>query len=534
MQEFDLKGQGIDIVKDNVEKLKQLFPEVVTEGKIDFDKLKAVLGNYVEKNDETYSFTWRGKRDAFVQSQTPSAATLSPCIEESKNWDTTQNLYIEGDNLEVLKLLQKGFRGRIKMIYIDPPYNTGKEFIYTDKWSHPIKEYKNTQEKTDEEGSNASLEAYDEGGRHSNWLNMMYPRLRLARNLLSDDGVIFISIDDNELGNLIKLGNEVFGEDNFVTVFIWEKKKKPSFLHKNVGKLSDYIVCYTKNSNCTFPFSLETTTEGKKYPLNNAGNTLSVITFPPNTVSFNMDDQVIKPQDMSEGNIKTRLLNELVIANGKNANEFSLEGEWRYSQNKIDRIIKNNEKIVISKIPFRPNHIKAGGKIKKMKNILSPVHYEMETNEDATSQIIELFGFNIFDNPKPVKLIYSLVKAISYSDKDAVILDFFSGSATTAHAVMKLNADDGGKRKFIMVQIPEAINKNLEAYKKGFINIADIGKERIRRAGEKIKAELGERYALYQQNQNSTLKKNEVPPMKPDDLDIGFKVFKLTGSNSNE
>jgi len=454
VRELEINSKGSDIVKENVKKLKQLFPEIVTEGKIDFEKLKAVLGEYVEKSCESYSFTWPGKSDAFRESQTPSSSTLKPFIGESKNFDTTQNLYIEGDNLEVLKLLQKSFTGRIKMIYIDPPYNTGKEFIYTDKWSDPTKEYKRTEE-INKESSDTDPGANDEGGRHSNWLNMMYPRLRLARNLLTEDGVIFISIDDKELANLMKLCNEIFGEDNFVTLFIWEKKKKPSFLHKNVGKLTEYIVCYTKNSDSTFPFSLETTAEGKKYPLNNAGNTLSVITFPPETVSFNMDDQVVKPQDMSEGNIKTRLLNELVIVNGKNCNEFSLEGEWRYCQSKINEIIKNNEKIVISKIPFRPNHVKAGGEIKKMKNIFSPVHYEMETNEDATSQIIELFGFNVFDNPKPVKLIYSLVKAITYADKKAIILDFFSGSGTTAHAVMQLNADDGGKRKFIMVQLPE-------------------------------------------------------------------------------
>lgn len=512
MQEIQLNGRSPDIAQENAEKLKQLFPEVVSEGRIDFKKLRVLLGDYIENGDEYYCFTWRGKSAAFRESMAPSAATLRPCIDESKDWEKTQNLYIEGDNLEVLKLLQKSYAGKIKMIYIDPPYNTGKEFIYTDKWRDRTKDCKKAGGKNDAERGITASETDDEGGKHSNWLNMMYPRLILARNLLTDDGVIFISIDDKELANLIKLGNEVFGENNFVTVFVWEKKKKPSFLHKNVGKLTEYIVCYTKNSDCTFPFSLESTTEGKKYPLNNAGNALSIIKFPPDTVSFNMDDQVVKPQDMSEGNIKTRLLNELIIVNGKNLNEFSLEGEWRYSQKKIDEIIKNNEKIVISKIPFRPNHIKAGGEIKKMKNILSPVHYNMETNEDATSQIIELFGFNIFDNPKPVKLIYSLIKAVSYSDKNAIILDFFSGSATTAHSVMQLNADDGGNRKFIMVQLPEAVDSNLDAYKKGYINIADIGKERIRRAGEKIKAELKKK-------------------TNPEHLDTGFKVFKLSSSN---
>lgn len=526
MQEFEINSNYFDIVRENVKKLKQLFPEIVTEEKIDFEKLKAVLGEYIDDKDEKYCFTWPGKRDAFRESQTPPAFTLMPCIDESKNFDTAQNLYIEGDNLEVLKLLQTDYAGKIKMIYIDPPYNTGKEFIYTDKWNEPLKDHRKTVEETCKGNGNARS-AGDEAGRHSNWLNMMYPRLRLARNLLTDDSVIFISIDDNELANLIKMGNEVFGEDNFVTAFIWEKKKKPSFLHKNVGKLTEYIVCYTRKADCTFLFSLETTTEGKRYPLNNAGNSLSVITFPPGTVSFNMDDQVVKPQDMSEGNIRTRLLNELVIENGRNKNEFSLEGEWRYSQAKINEITRNNEKIVISKIPFRPNHIKAGGEVKKMKNILSPVHYEMETNEDATSQVFQLFGFNAFDNPKPVKLIYSLVKATTYSDKNAIIMDFFSGSGTTAHAVMQLNADDGGRRRFIMVQMPEVISENTEAYKSGFTNIADIGKERIRRAGEKIKAGLSQKYGKGRENPGFAAEGEGKHTVKPGELDIGFKVFKL-------
>ena len=447
-------------------------------------------------------FTWYGKENAIIESMTPSTGTLRPDKESSKNWDDTENLYIEGDNLEVLKLLQKSYFGKVKMIYIDPPYNTGKDFVYKDNFRDNITNYKEITSQTTKANPETN------GRYHTDWLNMMYPRLKLARNLLRDDGVIFISIDDNEVDNLRKVCDEIFGEENFVTEFIWEKKKKPSFLHKNVGKLGEYILCYVKNENNTFPFSVEVTTENKKYPINNAGNSKSILKFKSGSVKFGIQDSIIKAQDMSEGNIITKLINDVIIKNGVNENDMILEGEWRYSQEKLDLIIDEGEELYISKIPFRPNHIKRGGEIKKMKNFLSPTHYNCETNEDATSQIIDLLECNAFDYSKPIKLIKLLIKAISYNDKECIVLDFFSGASTTAHSLIQLNLNDKGNRKFIMVQLPELIEEKSEAYKSGYKNICEIGKERIRRAGDKIVSENKDKEGI-------------------ENLDIGFKVFKL-------
>lgn len=524
-EKLDMKT--INFTDENIKKLAEIFPNVVSEdenGKvIDFEALKQELSeNIVDGNKERYSLNWPGKREAQLKANTPTTKTLRPCIEDSVNFDTTENLYIEGDNLEVLKILQEGYLNKIKMIYIDPPYNTGNDFIYNDNFTRDSEEELLESGQINEEGGKLVANPETNGRYHSDWLSMMYPRLKLARNLLKEDGVIFISIDDNEVHNLRKICDEIFGEDNFVSEFIWEKKKKPSFLHRNVGKLTEYIICYIKNTEKTFPFSVEKTTEGKKYPLNNAGNTINKLVFPAKSVKFNMNDTVIQPQDMSEGNIITKLLTELIIKDKYNQNEFILEGEWRYSQAKVDEIIKNKETIVISKIPFRPNHIKSGGEVKKMKNNFSPVHYEMETNEDATEQLISLFKKDLFDNPKPLKLLKTLIQAISYREEDAddIILDFFSGSGTTAHATIKLNSEDGGNRKFIMVQLPEIIDSknNKIAYefvknelKKDSVVISEIGKERIRRAGKKIVEESGRT-----------------------DLDIGFRVLKLDSSNMKD
>jgi len=515
---------------ENVAKIAELFPGVVTEGKVNIDLLRSMLGDEVY-GDEAYEFTWVGKRTAIAEAGRPIRKTLRPVVEDestatgadstgkpycssgSKNWDTTENLYIEGDNLDVLKLLQESYLGRVKMIYIDPPYNTGNDFVYRDNFAQSREDYDEEAGVYDEDGERLFKNTETNGRFHSDWCSMMYPRLVLARNMLRDDGVIFISIDDNECHNLRKICDEVFGVENFVTEFAWEKKKKPSFLHKNIGKLNDYIICYVKNTLNSHPFSVETTTEGKKYPFNNAGNGLATLTFPAGYVRFNMPDGKVEPQEMSEGAIITRLLDTIMIKNGRNIDSFRLEGEWRYSQTKLDEIVKNDEEIIISKVPFRPNHIKAGGEIKKMKNVLSPTHYQMETNEDATSQLTSLFGVDLFDNPKPVKLLNYLVRAVTYNDLESIVLDFFSGSATTAHAVMQLNAEDGGKRKFIMVQLSEVCAEGTEAAKAGYKNICEIGKERIRRAGDKIKAEVG----LTAQN-----------------LDIGFRALKLDDTNMND
>lgn len=522
-----LRMQSHDVLGSNTQKIAQLFPNCATErlgkdGKpelaIDFEKLQAELSNeIIADGEERYQFTWPDKRAAVRLANTPTTMTLRPCREESVDFDNTQNLYIEGDNLDVLKVLRETYLGKVKMIYIDPPYNTGNDFVYNDDFAQGKDDFEQSSGLFDEEGNQTidpmQRNTESNGRFHTDWLNMIYPRLKVARDLLTEDGVIFISIDDNEVENLRKICDEVFGEQNFVTQYVWEKKKKPSYLNANIGTKTEYIVCYSKNRFMLGALSVDTTEEGKKYPLNNAGNSISVLTFPPYSVMFNINDGMVEKQNMSEGNIITELLNDLIIKNGLNENEFKLKGEWRYSQQKVNEIISNGETLIISKIPFRPNHIKKGGEIKKMHNLLTIAHYNIGTNEDATSEQISLLGKDYFDYAKPSSLIQLLIKAISYNDRDSFIMDFFSGSATTAHAVMKLNAEDGGNRKFIMVQLPEKTDEKSEAYKAGYKNICEIGKERIRRAGKKIKEESG----LSAQN-----------------LDTGFRVLKLDTSNMED
>ena len=518
-----MKMHTVDVTDENIEKIGQLFPDCITErldpnGRpekaINFDQLRQELSkSIVEGPAERYQFTWPDKRNAIRLANAPTTDTLRPCREESVNFDTTQNLYIEGDNLQVLKLLRENYLGKVKMIYIDPPYNTGNDFVYNDDFAQDAAEYVHNSGQTDEEGNRLVANTESNGRFHTDWLNMIYPRLKVAKDLLSNDGVIFISIDDNEVRNLKNVCDEVFGADNFVTQFVWEKKKKPSFLNANIGTKVEYILCFARNRFQLGAMSVDTTEEGKKYPLNNAGNSIATLTFPPHTVKFNMPDGVVKKQDMSEGKIVTELLNDFEIKNGENETEFRLRGEWRYSQEKLNEIISNKETLIISKIPFRPNHVKAGGEVKKMHNLLSLSNYSVGTNEDATAEQISIFGNTYFDYAKPSSLISLLIKSITYSHNDVLIIDFFSGSATTAHAVMQLNAEDGGKRKFIMVQLPEETDADSEAYKAGYKNICEIGKERIRRAGKKIKGES---------------------PLTAQDLDIGFRVLKLDSSNMED
>lgn len=515
--------QTANLVDENIKKIGELFPNCLTEtldenGRpqtaIDFDQLRQELSkDIVEGPEERYQFTWPDKRNAIRLANAPTTDTLRPCREESVDFDNTQNLYIEGDNLEVLKLLRQNYLGKVKMIYIDPPYNTGNDFVYNDEFDQDSEYYKHNSGQFDELGNRLVTNTESNGRFHTDWLNMIYPRLKVAKDLLSEDGVIFISIDDNEIENQKKVCDEIFGAKNFVSLFIWEKKKKPSFLNANIGVKTEYILCYARQRFSLGAMSVDTTEAGKKYPLNNAGNTIATLTFPAGTVRFNMADGIVKRQDMSEGNIITELLNDFEIKNGVNLTEFKLRGEWRYSQDKVNEIIANGETLIISKIPFRPNHIKAGGEVKKMHNLLSIANYSVGTNEDATAEQISLLGKSYFDYAKPSSLIHLLAKSVTYNDNEVVIIDFFSGTATTAHAVMQLNAEDGGNRKFIMVQLPEPTDENSEAYKAGYKNICEIGKERIRRAGKKIK---------------------EESPLTTKNLDTGFRVLKLDSSNMND
>jgi len=532
LESLDIQKQKINELQ-KVEELKNIFPEIFEDGKLNIEKFKNILFDIKDEKTEHYNFNWNGKQDCYKIIKQKSNLTLK--VDNDKTIPDGNNVFIEGDNLEVLKLLQTSYHKKIKMIYIDPPYNKDKDFVYSDTWGDTITNYLIQTDQLRDEGY-TSTKTSSSGRRHTNWLNMIYPRLWLSRNLLKDDGVIFVSIDDDEVHNLRKVMDEIYGEENFVAEFIWEKKKKPSFLHKNVGKINEYILCYVKNKDNTFPFSIETTEDNKKYPINNAGNSLAKLIFPAKSVRFAMGDCIVQPQDMSEGNIKTKLLNELIIKNNTNENEFTLEGEWRYNQTKIDSIIKSKEIILISKIPFRPNHIKDGGEIKKMKNCFSPNHYDMETNEDATEQIRELLKGDYFDTPKPVKLIKTLIKSITYNDNDAIILDFFAGSGTTAHAVMELNQDDEkdgkvGNRKYILVQLPEATEKNSEAFKNNYKKISEITKARIKKVIEKLDYKDG--FKSYKLDSSNFQVFKELKKRPNDSLDDIVKMLKMSVFNKN-
>lgn len=517
MQKLDANDpatQSADIVAGNIEQLKALFPEAFNEGKVDFEVLKQLLGGAVDDREEKYGLNWHGKRRARQLALTPSTGTLRPCPEDSVDWGTTQNLMIEGDNLEVLKLLQKSYAGKVKLIYIDPPYNTGKDFVYPDNFQDNIKNYLELTGQV-QGGAKISSNTEASGRFHTDWLNMMYPRLKLARNLLLPSGVIFISIGDEEVHNLREICDEIYGGENFCGVFVWEKKKKPSFLDQNMGSVTDYIVAYAKNRQLTPPFVAGAVEDGKKYPFNNAGNPLGILRFPPRSVQFLCGDQEIRAQDMSEGNIKTELLDNVKIVGGINVNEFRLKGEWRYSQAKLEEFVAAKDEIVISKVPFRPNYVNRSGESKKTANFLSHRINGVPTNEDATEEMRKLFGADVMSYPKPTGLLKYLVRAVT-SDSD-IVMDFFAGSGTTACGVMLQNIEDSGTRNYILVQLPEILDPENDEQKAAADlcdmmscprNIAELTKERLRRAGKKLKDEN---------------------PMFAGD--IGFRVFKLDTSN---
>lgn len=489
----EVDSKSMDIVADNISKLKELFPEAFTEGKVDFDTLKEVLGDYIDDREERYSFTWNGKSKARMLAQTPSTGTLRPCKEESVDWDTTQNLFIEGDNLEVLKLLQKSYHKKVKMIYIDPPYNTGKDFVYKDNFKDNIKNYKEITGQVDGEGRNLSSNPETSGRYHTDWLNMMYPRLKLARNLLRDDGVIFISIDDGEISNLRKFCDEIFGEENFVNTIIWEKRYSPQNAVKWFSESHDFILVYAKNKLNWFPKLLERTEA-------------------MNARYRNLDNDprgVWKPADSTAqaGHGTKSQFYEVTAPNGK---KHSLPNGrcWVYTKEVFDKLVADK------RIWFGAD----GNNVPAIKRFLSEVkqgtacqtiwkYGEVGHNQEGKKELNELFPeAAVFETPKPTRLLKRILQLST--DTDSIILDFFAGSATTAHASVQLNATDGGNRKVISIQIPEMTDEDSTARQSGFKTIAEISKERIRRAATKIKEE------------------------NPDyDGDFGFKVFKLDSTN---
>ena len=521
-----LRMQSSNGVEDNITKIAQLFPDCVTEtvdersGQpkhlIDFEKLKQNLSDSVmSERAERYQFTWPDKSKAILLANSPINATLRPCREDSIDFDNTQNLYIEGDNLDVLKCLKETYLHKVKMIYIDPPYNTGNDFVYEDDFAQSSEEYLANSGQFDEQGNRMFTNAESNGRFHTDWLNMIYPRLKVARDLLTDDGVIFISIDDNEVENLRKVCDEVFGEQNFITQINWVSKSGGSADERYIIKATEYILVYTKAKDSAIFGKEEAETSSDKYKLTDKHEeergkyTLKKLDFRMTSQHYTeaLNYPVIDPDG-----------NEL-WPGGKNHRQDG-GWNWRWSKAKYEWGVKNDF------IQFVKNNKGSWTlntkQYQKVDNCNRPTERGLayrnfipssELNTTQGSRLIaEYFESKIFEYAKPHQLICKCMK-IANCDKNALILDFFSGSATTAHAVMQLNSEDGGNRKFIMVQLPEKTEEKSEAFKAGYKNICEIGKERIRRAGKKIK---------------------EESPLTTQDLDTGFRVLKLDSTNMQD
>ena len=494
------------LADDNFDTLSELFPNAVTETidengavvrAIDADVLAQEINTHVVSGrEERYQFTWPDKKKSVLLANAPIAAALRPCREESVDFDNTENLYIEGDNLDVLKLLRETYLNKVKMIYIDPPYNTGNDLVYEDEYVEEKEEFRYRDGQYDEQGKRM-VKNFDSNGRfHTDWLNMIHPRIRVAKDLLIDDGLIFISVDDTEVHNLHKICDEIFGDANFVAQIIWERAFAPVNLKKHFSKNHDYILCYAKNIE-----------------------ELKCNGLPRGDVSDknykNLDNDprgAWTSSDMTVGPVITKKCYEITLPSGRKVQPTSGRC-WLYTISKYEEMVKDN------RIWFGED----GDNIPRVKKFLSEVkqgitpmtiwkHLEVEHSQEAAQNLKKLFGDkDYFDYPKPVKLIKRMLEL--YTQPHDIIVDFFSGSATTAHSVMQLNAEDGGKRKFIMVQIPETCPPDSEAAKAGFAYISEIGKERIRRAGKIIK---------------------EESPLTTQNLDVGFRVLKLDSTNMKD
>ncbi|KFO66430.1 hypothetical protein ER57_17615 [Smithella sp. SCADC] len=502
-EKMDLRS--MDIVEEKREKLKELFPEVFTEGqKIDLERLRLTLGEAVDVGKERYGMNWPGKADCFKIIQQPSIATLTPAREESVNFDNTENLFIEGDNLEVLKLLQKSYLGKIKMIEIDPPYNTGNDFIYPDNYSESLDTYLRYTGQIDDEGRKYSTNTEADGRFHSKWMNMMYPRLFLARNLLREDGVIFIHIDDTEVDNLRKICDEIFGEGNFINFLIWKKRYNAAKEH-HLANNHDFILIYARNKELIVDF----TTPGDEEYYNELFS---------ETDEHEATRGKFMTQPLEAGNSMGDRSNLRFPVIAPDGTEIWPRRQWVWGQERVEEAKKNGYlkfyKDRNGEWKIRHKHYVKNndGNLRRVKPFSI---YDKCFTQDGTKEIEELFPNNdIFPFPKPSKLIKHFLELIN--DKECLVLDFFSGSSTTAHAVLDLNRA-GDSRKFIMVQLPEPCAPESEAYKAGYKTIADIGKERIRRVIKKIKDEQEQKKDLFSGDKHK--------------LDLGFKVFKLEPSN---
>lgn len=508
-----LKMHSPNLMEGNIAKLAELFPNCVTESTngngqlekmIDFDLLRQELsGTIVEGPQERYHLNWPGKREALLTANTQIAKTLRPCRKESVNFDTTQNLFIEGDNLDALKLLQENYLGKVKMIYIDPPYNTGNDFIYKDDFSENTEEYLKKSNQKDDQGKRLITNTESNGRFHSDWLSMMYPRLKLARNLLKDDGVIFISIDDGEVSNLKRMCDEIFGEDNIVAQFPWRKRTAKSDVPFGVSQDYEWLLCFAKSN--LFVACIE-------------GNKRKYYESP------DLPGKPWRIHDMTtQRTALERPNSDFTMVNSKNGKEYPVNRNavWRVTKETFKQFSNENRIVFPGDYDFlnisnpvlryfKEDDKKKAGKMFGYVPVSTHLPKNVGMTQDGTKDFGSLFKNKIFSYPKPLSLIQYILKSVTSIDRSAIILDFFAGSSTTAHAVIKFNSEDGGNRKFIMVQLPEIINEKSEAFKAGYKTITEISKERIRRAGKKIKEE------------NTT----NTP-----DLDTGFRVLKVDSSN---
>jgi len=539
MEKLDLHTP--DFVSENIEKLASLFPHCVTESadgkKIDFDLLQQELSDdIVEGNRERYRLEWPGKREAIVTANLPTTKTLRPVREDSVDFDNTENLYIEGDNLEVLKLLQESYFGKIKMIYIDPPYNTGNDFVYKDNFSMVNGEWSIVNSEKDEYGTRLVANPESSGRYHSDWLTMMYPRLKLARNLLTDDGVIFISIDDNEVHNLRKICDEIFGERNFIDIFSWAKTETPANLSKKSKKVIEYILCYQKNRNDIKFIGLQKVSQSSNGLLNQP-NSVGVLKFPANIVKTNIPDGDIKNGIYGTDSYIVELIEDTEVKNNLFIKPVILKAKFKWGQDYLDNEIKNGTIINIPTLKFSPSYEKLEYDAEVPPNLINS-KVGVGTNENAGIDLVSLMGRKVFDYPKPVSLLKYIIKF--NDDPNGIFLDFFSGSATLAEAIFELNYLEGNfKRQFICVQIPEKIeiitgdNEDQKKVKQNAIDfltemnrpvlITEIGKERIRRAANKIKEE-----------KLAKAQKDGMFANTDDKQDYGFRVYSLDTSNMQD
>lgn len=524
MDKLEMKTARIS--QENIEKIRGLFPNAVTEIKnngkvelaVDFDVLKQELSDsLIEAGQERYQMTWPDKKKSVLLANSAISATLRPCREESVNFDTTQNLYIEGDNLDVLKLLRETYLGKVKMIYIDPPYNTGNDFVYEDDFAQSADDYKGNSGQYDEQG-NRLVKNLDSNGRfHTDWLNMMYPRLKVARDLLSDDGIIFISIDDNEQANLLKMCDEIFGEKQRAGIIHRRKNRKPHNAGNTISLSYEFILVYYKNKTVKLIqeyASMEADDKGEFaiYPVIKADKKKRTYVIKAGTRCDCLRIEARVYHAEHNENLDVEYLDSTDVVDGRTVSDVRLTARYCLTDEngKFSEAMKNDNIFINANGFPKEKRYRLDGDSK-----IDNHHWDIEKgkNEDGDDEIKELFLIkginNIFQYPKPIALVKKILSTMK--EQEYLVLDFFSGSATTAHAVMQLNAEDGGNRKFIMVQLPEKCDEKSEAYKAGYKNICEIGKERIRRAGKKIKEETGKT-----------------------DLDTGFRVLKLDSSNMQD